>query len=59
MWGEMRDALELGMKLGIRVSSRTVRAYWPQDLKPRGCPSTQRWTTFVRNHHRAIVACDF
>ena len=58
-WGEMRVALELGLKLGIRVSPRTVRAYWPQDLKPRCRPSTQRWTTFIRNHARAIVACDF
>ena len=31
-WGEMRVALELVLKLGIRVSPRTVRAYWPQDL---------------------------
>lgn len=28
-WGEKRVALELGLKLGIRVSPRTVRAYWP------------------------------
>jgi hypothetical protein len=58
-WGEMRVALELGLKLGIRVSPRTVRAYWPQDLQPSGCKSTQRWMTFVSNHAKAIVACDF
>lgn len=58
-WGEMRVASELGLKLGIRISPRTVRAYWPQDLKPSGCKSTQRWMTFVRNHAKAIVACDF
>lgn len=58
-WGEKRVALGLGLKLGIRVSPRTVRAYRPQDLKPRCCPSTHRWTTFVRNHARARVACDF
>jgi transposase InsO family protein len=58
-WGEARVASELALKLGIRVSPRTVRAYWPQDLSPnRGHPS-QRWMTFVRNHGKAIVACDF
>lgn len=57
--GVMRVALELGLKLGIRASPRMVRAYWPQDLKPRCCPSTPRWTAFVHNHARAIVACDF
>lgn len=58
-WGEARVASELALKLDIRVSPRTVRAYWPQDLSPnRGHPS-QRWMTFVRNHGKAIVACDF
>ncbi len=28
-WGEERIAHELWLKLGIRVSPRTVRAYWP------------------------------
>jgi putative transposase len=58
-WGEARIATELAMKLGIRVSPRTVRAYWPQDLAPSRGRSAQRWMTFVRNHARAIVACDF
>lgn len=58
-WGEARVASELALKLGIRVSPRTVRAYWPEDLSPdQGHPS-QRWMTFVRNHGKAIVACDF
>ena len=57
-WGEERSANELLLKLGIRVSSRTVRKYmqlhpWEQ---PRG---DQRWSTFVRNHASAILACDF
>ena len=57
-WGEERIANELLLKLGIRVSPRTVRIYmqlhpWEQ---PRG---DQRWSTFVRNHASAILACDF
>jgi transposase InsO family protein len=56
--GEERIANELLLKLGIRVSPRTVRKYmqlhpWEQ---PRG---DQRWSTFVRNHASAILACDF
>ena len=57
-WGEARIAAELALKLGIRVSPRTVRAYWPRELRPNGVRS-QRWTTFVRNHAKALVACDF
>ena len=57
-WGEARIAAELTLKLGIRVSPRTVRAYWPRELRPNGTRS-QRWMTFVRNHAKAIVACDF
>ena len=56
-WGEERIANELSLKLGIRVSPRTVGKYLERG-KPRGS-SGQRWTTFVRNHAQAIVACDF
>jgi putative transposase len=59
-WGKGRVASELSLKLGIFVSPRTVRAYWP--LEPNGpCrrTSSQNWQTFVRNHARSIVACDF
>jgi putative transposase len=56
-WGEERIADELLLKLGIRVSPRTVGKYLKRG-KPRG-NSGQRWTTFVRNHPQAIVACDF
>ena len=60
-WGEERIANELLLKLGLRVSPRTIRKYLPQRLNPgRGKrATTQRWQTFVRNHARAIVACDF
>ena len=57
-WGEERIANELLLKLGIQISPRTVRKYMPKD--PRGQPrGDQRWSTFVRNHASAIVACDF
>jgi putative transposase len=60
-WGEERIANELLLKLGIRVSPRTVRKYMPKHLgQGRGKRMTcQRWATFVRNHAQAIVACDF
>jgi putative transposase len=60
-WGEERIAAELSVKLGILVSPRTVRAYWPQERDPRGGrrTSSQQWRTFVRNHAKAIVASDF
>ena len=58
-WGEERIADELSLKLGIRVSPRTVGKYLDK-LRPRGRrASNQRWATFVRNHAKGIVACDF
>ena len=58
LWGEERIASELLVKLGIRVSSRTVRKYMPKPPagRPRG---DQRWATFLKNHAKAILACDF
>ena len=58
LWGEERIANELLLKLGVRVSPRTVRKYMPK--RPAGCPrGDQRWSTFLRNHAEAVVACDF
>jgi putative transposase len=58
LWGEERIANEFLLKLGIRVSPRTVRKYMPG--RPPGHPrGDQRWSTFLRNHARAIIACDF
>ena len=58
IWGEERIANELWLKLGIRVSPRTVRAYWP--IKdPGSFRQSQNWSTFVRNHARGLLACDF
>ena len=58
LWGEERIANELLVKLGIRVSPRTVRKYMPK--RPRGHPrGDQCWSTFLSNHAKAIIACDF
>jgi putative transposase len=57
-WGEERIADELFLKLGIRVSPRTVRKYLDEG-RPHGGTRSLRWSTFVRNHAKAIVACDF
>jgi putative transposase len=49
LWGEERIANELLVKLGIRVSPRTVGKYMPK--RPPGQPrDDQRWSTFLKNH---------
>ena len=58
LWGEERIANEMRLKLGIEVSSRTVRKYLPR--RPRGRPRCDlRWSTFLRLHAQGIIACDF
>ena len=58
LWGEERIANELFVKLGIRISPRTVGKYMPD--RPPGQPrGDQRWSTFLKNHAKAILACDF
>jgi transposase InsO family protein len=57
-WGEGRIADELSLKLGVLVDPRTVSKYMKESGRPRP-PAGQRWSTFVRNHAEAIVACDF
>jgi len=58
LWGEERIANELLVKLGIRVSPRTVAKYIPR--RPPGQPrGDQRWSTFLKNHAKGILACDF
>ena len=58
LWGEERIANELLLKLGIRIPPRTVRKYLakPPPVRPRG---DVRWSTFLKNHATAILACDF
>jgi len=57
-WGQERIANELLLKIGIQISPRTVRRYIPKNPK-RAKASSQSWMTFVRNHAKAIIACDF
>ena len=57
-WGQEHIANELKLKLGIRVSPRTVQKYLARHRGRTPDPS-QRWLTFVRNHAQAMVACDF
>ena len=59
--GQERIANELLLKLGIQVSPRTVRKYMPNRCVggPGKRSQSQRWSTFIRNHAKGIVACDF
>src|SRR4030095_16490419 len=60
IWGEARIADELRLKLGIRVAPRTVGKYLTDGSHTgRTRDPKQRWMTFIRNHAKAIVACDF
>jgi putative transposase len=57
-WGEERIANELLLKIGIRVSPRTVNKYLPR--RPQGRRRGDvRWSTFLRLHAQRIIACDF
>jgi putative transposase len=56
--GEERIANERVLRLGIRVSPRTVRKYLPRH--PRGRPRGDlRWSTFLRVHAQGLIARDF
>jgi putative transposase len=53
-WGEERIANELLLKIGVRVSPRTVNKYLPR--RPRGRPRGDlRWSTFLRLHAQGIT----
>ena len=60
-WGQERIANELLLKLGLQVSPRTVRKYMPNHCVsgPGKRRQTQRWSAFIRNHAKEILACDF
>lgn len=45
------------LKLGIRVSKRTIQQYTRP--APQSRPPGQTWATFLRNHAHQIWACDF
>jgi hypothetical protein len=60
-WGQERIANELLLKFGLQVSPRSVRKYMPNHCvgSPGKRRHTQRWSTFIRNHAKGILACDF
>ena len=59
IWGEERIAHELKLKLGIRVSPRTVGKYLQNGHPVRTPDPKQRWLTFIHNQAQVIAACDF
>jgi transposase InsO family protein len=56
LWGAERIRGEL-LKLGIRVSKRTIQKYMKQ-IRPKR-PGGQSWKIFLRNHAAEVWACDF
>jgi putative transposase len=56
LWGAERIQDEL-LKLGIKVSKRTIQKYMPKGRKSRS--TGQTWATFLKNHVQDIWACDF
>jgi transposase InsO family protein len=56
LWGAERIRGEL-LKLGIRVSKRTIQKYMRHPRSPRR--RGQNWATFLQNHAKDIWACDF
>jgi len=56
LWGSERIRGEL-LKLGIRVSKRTIQKYTRRVPRPR--PPGQAWATFLRNHAHETWAGDF
>src|SRR5262245_57675062 len=58
-WGEERIANELNLKLTIQLSPRTVGKYLRRQRPVRTPDPKQRWLTFVCNHAKVMVACDF
>ncbi len=56
LWGAERIRGEL-LKLGVRVSKRTIQKYLRAAPPPRRAGQT--WATFLSNHVGGIWACDF
>jgi putative transposase len=54
LWGAEHIRGEL-LKLGVRVSKRTIQKYMPKAHRNSG----QTWATFLKNHISDIWACDF
>jgi hypothetical protein len=59
-WGQRRITNELRLKLGLRVSPRTIRKYMPSGYGRSPGPRVQgqRWRTFMRNHAEGLIRGD-
>jgi hypothetical protein len=57
--GEERIANELKLKLGVRVSPRTVGKYLRSGRPVRTPDPEQRRLTFLQNHAQVVAACNF
>jgi hypothetical protein len=55
-WGEGKINEELRVKFGVRHSTSTIRKYM---TKRRFHRDGQKWRTFIQNHSREFLACDF
>lgn len=62
LWKIREIAAKATAYLGLRISAGTVRKYLPagdpRRRRQRHEPS-ERWSTFIRNHVNALLACDF
>lgn len=60
-WSTRRIANEMFVKFGIRIAPNTVKKYLsPTDPRRSGRGrGDQSWAAFMRNHAKAIAACDF
>lgn len=56
LWGAERIRGEL-LKLGFTVAKRTIQKYLAR-VHPSQ-PSSQNWSTFLKNHMQDVWACDF
>ena len=60
-WSCGEIARTAAVQLGVGVDEKTVRKYLPlsDPRRRRGRRGDQTWATFVRNHAKAMAACDF
>ncbi len=63
LWKIREIARKATAYLGLRISAATVRKYLPSGdprcRRRRGYEHSERWSTFIRNHASAVLACDF
>jgi hypothetical protein len=55
-WGQERIANEFLVKLGLRVSPRTIRNYLSESPLTGTPRRDQRWSTFLKNHADGVIS---